>query len=327
MASGRPVISTTMAGIPEAVIDRETGLLVPPGESGFLSDALETLCRDIELRKRYGSAGRKRVEEHFQITTTIQPLLKLFGEQGQRLKSTPPFSAPAHDRFADSKPRIAYLIDRWPDRTLRSFERELRQLEERKLEVVIFACEFVCDFRLTGAMKRLALRFQFLPDAMAIEAEWQANRRLVLALEDDRANESPRVPVDLFLRQARYAIALRRMFAQMKIGHVHATNSRALICGVLLKKLLSITLSASIEAKPTVSHEVIESALRHAVGARISNRKLAEEMGPPFVFHREPANSTWARAFEWSKKRVEFGQRQQSGQNWADLLDRWTSEA
>ena len=86
-------------------------------------------------------------------------------------------------------------------------------------------------------MKTLALQLEFLPDAMAIEAEWQANRKLVLALEDDRANETARAPADLFLRQARFAITLRRMFAQRNISHVHATSSRALICGVLLKKI------------------------------------------------------------------------------------------
>src|SRR5436190_8596005 len=100
---------------------------------------------------------------------------------------------------------------------------------------------------------------------MAIEAEWQANRELVLALEDNRANESHRVPVDLFLRQARFAITLCRVFGQRKICHVHATSSRALICGVLLKKILGVSLSASIEAKPPLlSREVLESALEHA---------------------------------------------------------------
>ena len=139
-----------------------------------------------------------------------------------------------------------------------------------------FVCEFAADRRLTSRLKTLALQLEFLPDAMAIEAEWQANRKLVLALEDNRANETARAPVDLFLRQARFAITLRRMFAQGNISHVHATSSRALICGVLLKKILGVTLSATIEARPPISREVIENALRHAVGGRIADRKLSE---------------------------------------------------
>jgi Glycosyltransferase len=54
MASARPVVSTTIAGIPESVVHKETGLLVPAGESAFFADALETLCRDTDLRARYG---------------------------------------------------------------------------------------------------------------------------------------------------------------------------------------------------------------------------------------------------------------------------------
>ncbi|HMG05684.1 MAG TPA: glycosyltransferase family 4 protein, partial [Chthoniobacterales bacterium] len=81
MASARPVVSTTMAGIPESVVEKETGLLVPAGESGLFADALEVLCRDGELRARYGSAGRARIEQHFQIETTVRPLLDLLEKQ------------------------------------------------------------------------------------------------------------------------------------------------------------------------------------------------------------------------------------------------------
>jgi hypothetical protein len=178
-------------------------------------------------------------------------------------------------------------------------------------------------------MKQLALECEFLPDAIAIEAEWQANRRLVLALEDDRANESARAPAELFLQQARFAVTLRRMFIQRDISHVHATNSRALICGLLLKKLLGITLSASIEAKPTVSGEVIENALRHAVGGRIANRKLSEHLGDPFVFDRAGSQRGWAQSLRWLPPVSTIGltRRARYWQEWADQLDRWNSEA
>ena len=93
MASARPVVSTTMAGIPEAVVDKETGLLVPADESGLFADALEILCRDRELRARYGSAGRTRIEDHFQIETTVRPLIELFEKHGP---ATAPAAHPAN---------------------------------------------------------------------------------------------------------------------------------------------------------------------------------------------------------------------------------------
>ena len=58
MASARPVVSTRLAGIPELVVDGQTGMLAPPGDSTALAHALEQLLRDPELRLRFGHAGR-----------------------------------------------------------------------------------------------------------------------------------------------------------------------------------------------------------------------------------------------------------------------------
>src|SRR5947207_6404199 len=82
MASARPVVSTMTAGISESVVDKETGLLVDAGESGLFADALEILCRNPELRVRCGGAGRTRVERHFQIETTVEPLIELLHKHG-----------------------------------------------------------------------------------------------------------------------------------------------------------------------------------------------------------------------------------------------------
>jgi glycosyltransferase involved in cell wall biosynthesis len=324
MASARPVVSTTVAGIPEAVVDKETGLLVPADESGLFADALEILCRDGELRARYGSAGRSRVENHFQVETTVRPLLELLEKQGGA-----PALATDNQPKATPPAKIAYLIDRWPDDAPPAIEAELSELQKRNLAVSAFVCEFTGQDRLTAGMKRLALQVEFLPDSMAIEAEWQANRKLVLALEDDRANETARAPVDLFLQQARFAITLRRMFGQRNISHVHATSSRALICGVLLKKMLGVTLSATIEAKSPISRDVIESALRHAVGGRIADRRLSEHLGDPFVFDRAGSNRVWTRSLHLLKPviRIDLTRRARFWQEWADRLAGWSSES
>jgi glycosyltransferase involved in cell wall biosynthesis len=321
MASARPVVSTTLAGIPESVVDKETGLLVAAGESGLFADALEVLCRDGELRARFGAAARSRVEEHFQVATTVQPLLEQFGNGvAASSESTAP-ATPAS--------RVAYLIDRWPDETVSGLDTELIEVGRRTAGVQVFVCEFNGEERLSGEEEKLALRIEFLPDAMAIEAEWQANRELVLALEDNRANESHRVPVDLFLRQARYAVTLQRMFQQRKICHVHATSSRALVCGVLLKKILGISLSASIEAKPALSRDTTELALEHALGGRIADRKLAERVGTPFFFDRAGSNSALVRGLRWLKpvSRIDLTRPASFWQEWTNRLNHWSAEA
>ena len=65
MASGVPVIATQIAGIPELVEHGKSGLLVPPGDSGALTDAIENLMANGALRDRLGHAGRATVEQEF----------------------------------------------------------------------------------------------------------------------------------------------------------------------------------------------------------------------------------------------------------------------
>jgi glycosyltransferase involved in cell wall biosynthesis len=65
MAAALPVVASAVGGVPEAVEDGETGLLVPPRDPVRLAAALERLLVDPELRRRLGSNGRDRVREQF----------------------------------------------------------------------------------------------------------------------------------------------------------------------------------------------------------------------------------------------------------------------
>lgn len=78
MASGRPVVSTHIAGIPELVAPAITGTLVAPGNAAALAEALAQFITDSARRQRFGQAGRRRVEENFTIEKTIEPLLERF---------------------------------------------------------------------------------------------------------------------------------------------------------------------------------------------------------------------------------------------------------
>ena len=61
MAHGRPVVATAVGGLPDMVVDGETGLLVPPGDPGALRAAVDRLLADADLRRRLGAAGRERI--------------------------------------------------------------------------------------------------------------------------------------------------------------------------------------------------------------------------------------------------------------------------
>jgi glycosyltransferase involved in cell wall biosynthesis len=64
-ASGKPLVATDIPGCREAVVDGETGFLVPPRNPAKLAEALQKLIRDPDLRQRFGAAGRRRVEQYF----------------------------------------------------------------------------------------------------------------------------------------------------------------------------------------------------------------------------------------------------------------------
>jgi alpha-maltose-1-phosphate synthase len=65
MACGTPVVATRVGGIPEVVVDGETGWLVPPGDEAALAQALRGALADQARARRMGEAGRRRVEAHF----------------------------------------------------------------------------------------------------------------------------------------------------------------------------------------------------------------------------------------------------------------------
>ena len=78
-ACGKPVISTDLpTGVPYANLDGETGLIVPPKNGPALSEAINKLLNDQELRKRLGEAGKKRVNSQFSLEAMAQAVLKVY---------------------------------------------------------------------------------------------------------------------------------------------------------------------------------------------------------------------------------------------------------
>jgi len=175
-------------------------------------------------------------------------------------------------------------------------------------------------------MERTACSLEFLPDAMVIEAEWRANPALAQRLEEERAQQGNRVPSVIFLRQARFALVLQTLLRDKKVSHLHATSSRALVCALMLRKLLNVTVSATIEPRPELPRAWIQDALSECVAARLSDRKLLHQRGGSFLVDKTTFRSAPRKAlgFVSQKIGIDLTAGARFWQEWAKLLLRWS---
>ena len=79
MAAGLPVISTSLAGIPEMVENDFNGILVPEHDPEAVSAAIEYLIAHPEVARRFGDRGRAIAREKFSIEANVRNLSELFG--------------------------------------------------------------------------------------------------------------------------------------------------------------------------------------------------------------------------------------------------------
>lgn len=78
MAAGLAVIATPVGAIEDAVVNGETGLIVPPGDSNALARAIARLLDDPDLRHRMGEAGRQRFVERFTIAEAARRVINIY---------------------------------------------------------------------------------------------------------------------------------------------------------------------------------------------------------------------------------------------------------
>ena len=78
MGCGTPVVASRVGGIPELVVDGETGLLVPPDDPAALAEAVTTLLADPDRRARMGCAARAQALARFESATIALQTLALY---------------------------------------------------------------------------------------------------------------------------------------------------------------------------------------------------------------------------------------------------------
>jgi glycosyltransferase involved in cell wall biosynthesis len=78
MAAGKPVVASTVGGIPEFVVSGESGLLVPPGDSVALAAAIRQLLARPERAKAMGCRGQEHVRKHYSIESVVRQHEQLY---------------------------------------------------------------------------------------------------------------------------------------------------------------------------------------------------------------------------------------------------------
>lgn len=78
LAAGRPVVATSVGGVPDVVRDGEDGYLVEAGATGELADRLARLARDPDLRERMGRSGRARVLPRYAVGRLVDDVDQLY---------------------------------------------------------------------------------------------------------------------------------------------------------------------------------------------------------------------------------------------------------
>jgi glycosyltransferase involved in cell wall biosynthesis len=80
MATGLPCVATRVGGIPEVVIDGETGLLVDVGDDGYLAECIHRLTNDSTLRRQFGNSGCERAAKLFDANDMQAAYLRIYRE-------------------------------------------------------------------------------------------------------------------------------------------------------------------------------------------------------------------------------------------------------
>lgn len=78
MATELPVVGSAVGGIPEVIVEGETGFVVPSRQPARLAQQLRTLLLNDELRQRMGVAGRQRVIQYFHERDMVRKTIELY---------------------------------------------------------------------------------------------------------------------------------------------------------------------------------------------------------------------------------------------------------
>lgn len=263
MACGLPVVSTTVAGIPEMVEHGVTGLLVAPKDEGAMADAISGLAGDVERRRAMGEAGRARAQRLFSLDVTAGVLGARFIELAGSGR------LPERTRAADS---VVYLVREWKGAALvgdaPSHQEGVRWLAEE------------VEWAGKGGDRATLEVIEALPDACVIESIWLRRAEERARVEAARPQTGDAVDSDTFYRCARHAVYLAETLGKRGARVLHAHRSDAVVTAWLLKKLRpGLKVTAAIEEEPVLPRGLLTRLLPDFDLVSNSDARLGELAG------------------------------------------------
>jgi glycosyltransferase involved in cell wall biosynthesis len=97
-ACGTPAVATAVGGVPAAVLDGVTGLLVPPGDTTALAAALVRITQDRRLRERLADQARRRARSGFSWSTQGAALITLIQTMAADRRASAPHGRATNPR-------------------------------------------------------------------------------------------------------------------------------------------------------------------------------------------------------------------------------------
>ncbi|WP_029190925.1 glycosyltransferase family 4 protein [Verrucomicrobium spinosum] len=197
MLNALPVISTTVAGVPEMIEHGRTGYIVAPNDVEAFAAALVRISSYPAHALAMGDSGRRLASDRFAVANTIAQLTAKFSEAG----TTQP--APAAQVV---NPVVWGFYDlALPDR-LKWLEREQAPLSE--LDGRVVAAGGRADEKALQTLGKTVWDLEWLPDGIVLESEWRMRAPWRAQLEALRTDLATSVDGEVFLRAARRAVWL-----------------------------------------------------------------------------------------------------------------------
>ncbi|MEM1297367.1 MAG: glycosyltransferase, partial [Verrucomicrobiota bacterium] len=235
MFTGLPVVSTSVAGVPELVQDGETGFVLEPGDEDGLAEVLIRLAREAGLAAKLGAGGKQRAHQMFARDVTLPQLMGKFEE--------------AQEKAARQKPQPPELVAIYD---LAESDAEHVALEIPVVHELRGQCWLAGGHAKSSDLKQLPdlEKLEWLPDGLVLEMEWRATESQRTEWTALRAELGTSVDGETFFNTARRAVWLAEAIRRRGgTSLIYAPGGETCLLAWMISQRLAIPFVSAFEKK------------------------------------------------------------------------------